>query len=287
MLPLHLRALYRACLYITITLATAAVVTSGPARAGQAVDLQLVIAADVSTSMDREEKTLQQQGFVLAFRDPELIRMMLAGPEGRISVTYFEWGGDRTPKLVVPWTVIDSPQAALAFAQRLERNFPSRLPRGTSIGMALDYSSYLLQSSGYDAGRNVVNLSGDGVNNNVPDVEETRARLLDMGTTINGMPIVYKSLLQGVLDGAEDDFPPEYLIDYYRNEVIGGPGAFVEPVTARQNYSAAILRKLIREIGANRLTIGSMDQDMGCAPHEAERCAGKLRVLTGFATDPT
>lgn len=254
--PFNLRALRQHLAQLRILAAVAAASLPSVAQAEPAVDVQLVIAADVSTSMDKEEKELQQQGFVEAFRNPELIRTILSGPAARISVTYIEWGGNRAPKVVVPWTVIDSPASALAFAQRLDANFPARMPRGTALGMILEYASYLLQSSGFEARRSVINVSGDGVNNTQPDLAGARAAALEAGATINGMPIVYKGLLEGVLDGAENDFPPEYLVDYFETEVIGGPGAFVEPVTSRQNYANAIMRKLVREIGGNNVSIG-------------------------------
>ncbi len=221
-----------------------------PAHAEVPVDVELVIAADASVSMDREEALLQQQGFVEAFRHPDILRAIETGPTGRIAVSYLEWGGDSRHRVVVPWTLIDGAESARRFADRLEASRPARFKRGTSISSALLRSHDLLQQSGYAGARRVVNISGDGVNNKGPDLAHVRARLLANGVTINGLPIVYKGLLDGVVAGSELQTNPTFLIDYFERDVIGGPYAFVEPVTAIETYADAIRRKLMREIAA-------------------------------------
>jgi len=219
-----------------------------PARAEMPVDVQLVVAADASISMDREEALLQQQGFVAAFRHPDILRAIDSGPTARIAVTYLEWGGDGRHRIVVPWMLIDGAETALRFAERLETSRPARFKRGTSISSALLRSHDLLQRSGFSGARRVVNISGDGVNNKGPDLAHVRARLLADGVTINGLPIVYKGVLDGVVAGSVIRADPAFLIDYFERDVIGGPYAFVEPVTAIENYADAIRRKLVREI---------------------------------------
>jgi hypothetical protein len=215
------------------------------------VDIALVIAADVSISMDREETQLQQRGFVEAFRHPDILRAIESGAVGRIAVAYLEWGGENRHRLVVPWMVVENAESALEFAERLERSRPGRFKRGTSISSALLRSYDLLQHRAFSGARRIINISGDGVNNKGPDLGSVRARLLAAGVTINGMPIVHKGLLDGVIAGAEEvPTAPEFLIDYFEQAVIGGPYAFVEPVTAVQSYTDATRRKLIREITA-------------------------------------
>ncbi len=212
------------------------------------VDVQLVIAADVSTSMDAEEKFLQAAGFAGAFRDPEIIKAITGGPAGRIAVTYFEWGGARRQRTVVPWMVIDGVTSAWEFAERIEHNKPSTLRRGTSIAAALDHAHLLIDDCNLSAGRIVVNLSGDGPDDRVLDLDRSRERLLDRGVTINAMAVIYKGLLDGVVEGGEETMTPADMLAYFEARVIGGAGAFVEPVWAISDYADAIRRKLLREI---------------------------------------
>lgn len=231
---------------------------AAPAMAGGSddrfVDVQLAIAADVSFSMDREEKLLQAAGFAAAFRDPEIIDAIKEGPAGRIAVAYFEWGGARTQRLVVPWMVIDGIESAWSFAEQIEQSRPGRLPRGTSIAGALGQAQELLDAGGIAAGRRVVNLSGDGPDDRTLDLGSVRQRLLDSGATINVMAVVYKGLLDGVVDGAEETMTPAGLLAYFQENVIGGGGAFVEPVWSISDYATAIKRKLLREIRSPSLS---------------------------------
>jgi hypothetical protein len=231
------------------------------ASASERVDMQLVLLADVSYSMDREERLLQQQGFARAFRHVKIVEAILGGPSRKIAVTYVEWGGDQQPRVIVPWTRIDSVAAAYEFSIAVERNIPSRLVRGTSISKALSFAEFLIDTSPFEARRNVINISGDGVNNNGPDLAPVRDRLVAHGIVINGMPIIYKGLMEGIVSVDEADMPRELLVDYYRNEVIGGPGAFIEPVTAKDNYALAIFKKLLREIEEATKTAGILGRE--------------------------
>lgn len=225
---------------------------AGPAaaRAETPVDLELVIAADVSVSMDREEKRLQQEGFVEAFRHPDILAAISSGTHGRIAVTYIEWGGDRQQRVVVPWTLIDGRESAHRFARRLEQSRPTKMVRGTSISSALMKSAELMLDNGFAGARYVINLSGDGTNNKGPELRDVRAALLASGITINGMPIIYEGLLEGAIEDPQFESPARMLVRYFEDEVIGGPDAFVEPVRHLGDYAAAIRRKLQREIEA-------------------------------------
>ncbi len=214
------------------------------------VDVELVIVADVSISMDREEKRLQQEGFVAAFRHPDISKAIGTGLHRRIAVTYVEWGGDGQQRVVVPWMLVSGADSALRFASRLERNRPAKMVRGTSISSALIKAAALMERNGFAGTRRVINLSGDGVNNKGPELPEVRAEVLSSGITINGMPIVYKGLMDGVIDDPESQPPASMLIGYFEEHVIGGPDAFIEPVKGLDDYYVAIRRKLKREIEA-------------------------------------
>jgi hypothetical protein len=204
-----------------------------------AVDLALVLAVDVSYSMGVDEQAVQRQGYVAAFRGPEVLAAVHAGPHGRIAVTYVEWGGIAVQ--VVPWTLIDGRAAADRFATVLAHQPVRRLPF-TAIARALAFSRGLLLGNRYRGTRRVVDISGDGPDNSGVPVVLARNRLVAEGIVIDGLPI----MLHGSRP-ADPTFPPD-LDAYYRNCVAGGPGAFIMKVTAPQDFAEAILRKLLREI---------------------------------------
>jgi len=224
-------------------LSTVFVVAAGlqlrPALAQTVVDLELVIAVDVSLSMDLDEQRLQRDGYIMAFRDPEVHKAITSGPNGRIAVTYMEWAGPPTQQVVMPWTVIDSAQAAGAFADRLEAAPISRA-RMTSISAALQFSGRLFDSSGAKGIRRVIDVSGDGPNNAGMPVVPVRDELIAKGIVINGLPIMLK-LAQGFFDLAELDL-------YYADCVIGGTGSFMIPIKQRNEFQTATRRKLLLEI---------------------------------------
>lgn len=204
------------------------------------VDLELVIAVDVSLSMDMDEQRLQRDGYVAAFRDAELHRAIASGPYGRVAVTYMEWAGPSWQSLIIPWTVIDSPEAARAFASRLETQAISR-ERLTSIGAALQFAKTLLAASGVAGIRRVVDISGDGPNNAGPAAPAGRDALVAAGVVVNGLPIMLKTASPSFFDLADLD-------RYYYACVIGGAGAFMVPVKEITELKAAIRRKLLLEI---------------------------------------
>ena len=218
------------------------------------VDLELVIALDVSTSMDREERFLQRDGFAAAFRDPEILRAVLSGPNRRIAVTFTEWAGESRQNVILEWSVVSDAASAAALADRLEVRIPGRLPMGTSIGDAMRHAASLFRDNGHTSQRRVIDISGDGINNSGPEPALIRDALVAQGITINGLPITYKPLLEGVVAPVGMPLPPHYLIDYFSRAVIGGAGSFVEPVPGIEEFGAAIRRKLLREIrGTNEV----------------------------------
>jgi hypothetical protein len=210
-----------------------------PALAQTEVDLALVLAVDVSYSMDDEEQQLQREGFIDAFRSSIVHEAITRGAIGRIGVTYMEWAGSTDQKVVVPWRVIDGKEAADAFAAELALQ-PTRRARFTSISGALDYSAGLLADSGLFAARQVIDVSGDGANNNGRNVSDARADVLAKGVTINGLPIMLKEP-SGYWDIKDLDL-------YYRDCVIGGPGAFMIPARDKAQFRDAIKTKIIREV---------------------------------------
>jgi hypothetical protein len=215
------------------------------AQAQTAVDLELVIAVDVSLSMDLEEQRLQREGYVAAFRDAEIHKAVTGGAHGRIAVVYMEWAGPQSQSVVIPWTIIDSPAAARAFADRLEATQISRA-RLTSISAALTFSRDLFASSGAKGVRRVIDVSGDGPNNSGFPVAPVRDEVVAAGIVINGLPIMLRLAVNSMFDIADLD-------QYYAGCVIGGPGAFMVPVKHVAELAAAIRRKLLLEISGVEL----------------------------------
>ena len=227
----------------TLSALTLLVGMSTAATGQTAVDLELVLAVDVSLSMDFDEQKLQRDGYAAAFRHPDVVAAIRAGGTGRIAVTYVEWAGVGQHRTVVPWTVIDGLQSAATFADRIEDE-PILPNRRTSISSALDFAAGLFASSGVQGVRRVVDVSGDGANNQGDLVEYARDRVVAQNITINGLPILLKSAnASGFFDSKDLDI-------YYEDCVIGGFGAFLVPVREASEFPAAIRRKLILEISS-------------------------------------
>jgi hypothetical protein len=203
------------------------------------VDLELVLAVDVSLSMDLDEQRLQRDGYITAFRDGEVQKAITSGPHGRIAVTYMEWAGPSVQNVVVPWTIIDGSAAAHALADKLEAQPISRA-RMTSISQGLVFAAQLFDSSGVKGIRRVIDVSGDGPNNAGPLVTLVRDQVVAQGIAINGLPILLKKPAS-FFDIADLDV-------YYRECVIGGAGAFMIPVRERFEFKTATRRKLLLEI---------------------------------------
>ncbi|WP_445502239.1 DUF1194 domain-containing protein [Microvirga sp. G4-2] len=209
-----------------------------PARAESEVDLALVIAVDISFSMDTDEQALQREGFAQAFRSPQVHDAIRSGMLGKIAVTYMEWAGSPDQKVIVPWTILDNPESLMAFADKISST-PLRRAQRTSISSAIDFGVKLLEGSDIQAARQVIDVSGDGPNNQGRGVVQARDEALAKGITINGLPIMLRK--PGYLDIPELDV-------YYKDCVIGGQGAFTVPVREREQFIEAIKTKILLEI---------------------------------------
>ncbi len=213
-----------------------------PAAAKAYVDLELVLAVDVSRSMDHEEQRLQREGYVAAFRDDQVHKAISSGPNGRIAVTYLEWAGQGVQSIVVPWRVIASREDAVAFAGELAGKPISRARR-TSISAALRKSAELFKASPFQGLRRVIDVSGDGVNNSGGPVAAARDETVAAGIVINGLAIVVSP---GAGFYSFFDIPDLDL--YFKDCVVGGPGSFVLSIRNKHEFATAIRQKLLLEI---------------------------------------
>ena len=223
----------------------AVVIAAGSVAANAQIDveLELVLAVDVSHSMDYQEQQLQRDGYVAAFRDPEVRRAIALGPRGRIAVTYLEWSGTGTQHVVMPWTLIDSAAAAEGFAVRLATQSIGR-GHTTSISGALAFSVRHFEQSPFRGARRVIDISGDGPNNRGRPLALARAEALAQGIVINGLPILNDRPQPWTLPT-----PIEFGLDrYYAEQVIGGPGSFTVVAEDFTAFREAVLTKLILEI---------------------------------------
>ena len=209
------------------------------------VDLELVLAVDVSSSVQEDEQFLQRQGYVTAFQSPRVIAAIRSGPLGRIAVAYVEWGDPRNQRLIVPWTIVDDRLSAMSLAYRLGQE-PITRSFGTSIAGAIRYSAALFEGNGFQSERRVIDLSGNGPNNLGAPVGPARDAVVAQGVTINGLPIMIHLTCCSGLSSIEG-------LDYYFEDcVTGGPGAFVIPIRRREEIAETIQRKLLQEIAGPR-----------------------------------
>ncbi len=231
------------CLVAWFAAATATPFAQGwrPAQTGpdNAVDLELVLAVDISLSMDMDELRVQRSGYANALRDPEVLKAILGGPRGRIAVTYFEWAGQSIQLPIATWELVDSEAAANALADKIERAPISR-HRYTSISGAMLFAERQFDRSPFRGVRRVLDISGDGPNNNGPPVTDVRDRLVDQGIVINGLPLVLKT--------GGSAFDLKDLDIYYADCVIGGPGSFSISVKSIEEFQPAIRRKILLEV---------------------------------------
>lgn len=205
------------------------------------VDVELVLAVDVSRSVDQEEQELQFRGYAAAFRDPKLVEGIAGGPVGQIAVTLFTWSDWHIQEHLVPWMRVNGPQAAERVAQAIDAA-PRRTWLYTSISGAMDYAAGLF-GRGYEGTRRVVDISGDGVNNSGRPLADARRDALEKGIVLNGLAVLDRTPQPWAAG-----LPP--LDDYYRNEVIGGPGSFLMVAEGFEAFEQAVKRKIIREIAA-------------------------------------
>jgi hypothetical protein len=203
------------------------------ASADGTVDLQLVLAVDASGSVSEARFELQKQGYAAAFRSPALLRAVGSGPARGIAVTVVQWTGPAMQVVVVPWTLVNDEASMQRFAAAVEAAPRQLFGGGTSISGAIDHAMTLFPRSAFTGGRRVIDVSGDGRNNRGRPAADARDEAVQAGVSINGLPIL----------ALEPD-----LGEFYRDNVIGGPGAFVIPAASFETFAEAILKKLVIEI---------------------------------------
>jgi hypothetical protein len=216
------------------------------ARAEEDVDLLLVLAVDVSRSIDQPKFLLQRDGYAAAVSNRSVLEAIKSGPHQKIALAFVEWSGYGAQKLVIDWTAIDGPETARRFGDQIveaPRSFADR----TSISGGIDFAAAQLAHTAFKAPRRVIDVSGDGTNNAGREVAVARDDTIAKGITINGLVILSDNQL---LFNAEHTNPPGGLEKYYRDNVIGGPGAFVLVAEDFNAFGKAIVKKLIAEIAS-------------------------------------
>src|SRR6202162_2826414 len=204
------------------------------------VDVELVIAVDVSYSMDLDELAVQREGYAQAIVSKDFLQAMKTGPNRKIAVTYFEWSASSDQKIIIPWRVIDGPESADAVAAEIMKT-PVRRGSRTSISGAITFAMPLFDENPYKGLRRVIDISGDGPNNNGAPVLGAREEALSKGIVINGLPIMVKEPSYSTMDIDNLDW-------YYEDCVIGGPGSFVVSIKDRDKFKEAIRTKLLLEV---------------------------------------
>ncbi len=223
------------------TAAMLALALAAPAAAQDVpVDVELVLAVDVSRSMTPRELEIQRRGYAEAIASAEVVGAIRNGPEGRVALTYMEWAGSGSQRVVVDWTLIGSSADARAFADNLTSRFDVNLSR-TSISGAIDAAASSFDGNGFAGWRHVIDVSGDGPNNHGRPVESARDAALARGIVINGLPLMTD-------EGMGRQWHLADLDRYYRDCVIGGPAAFVIPVTDWSEFALAVRQKLVLEL---------------------------------------
>jgi hypothetical protein len=219
-----------------------------PARAEEAVDMLLVLVSDVSRSVDDAEFAMQKEGYAAAFNDPRVVAAIRGGAIGAIAVSYVEFAGAFEVQTVLPWRVVRDAAGARALTTEIEaapRSFRGR----TSISAGIDHAMHLLRDSRsrFEAQRQVIDVAGDGTNNAGRDVQAARDDAVAAGVTINGLAIINEHPVSYTYAHVQ---PPGGLTEWYRQNVIGGPSAFVVEVREFSQFGEAMTRKLINEIAA-------------------------------------
>jgi len=223
-----------------VTAIFAACVSGTGASAQEAVDVELVLAVDVSLSMSYDELKIQRDGYAAALTHQQVIDAIREGVHGKIAVTYFEWAGDTSQHMIVPWTVIASRDDAEKVAAKISTN-PPNSARRTSISAGLRYAHDLFAETGFRGMKRVIDVSGDGPNNQGEWVNVVRDEIVAQGIIINGLPLLTNGGFASAYDVKDLDV-------YYENCVIGGPGSFVLPVNDWNQFPEAVRRKLVLEI---------------------------------------
>jgi len=229
---------------LAFVLTCAVVLFDPPARAAEPVDLLLVLASDVSRSVDSHKFQLQREGYAAAVSNPQVLDAIKVGRHGRIGVLFLEWSGFGNQKVVIDWTIIDGTKSAQTFGDRLlesPRSFADR----TSISGGIDAAVEQLSHAPFTAGRRTIDVSGDGTNNAGRDVGLARDEAIARGVTINGLVILSETPLPW---NPEHTNPAGGLAKYYRDNVTGGPGSFVMEAKNFDSFGEAIIKKLVAEI---------------------------------------
>ncbi|HXN66737.1 MAG TPA: DUF1194 domain-containing protein [Bradyrhizobium sp.] len=204
------------------------------------VDVELILAVDVSYSMDMDELAIQREGYAQAIMSKEFLQALKSLPNGKIAVTYFEWAASSDQKIIIPWRLIDGPETADAVAEEILKT-PIRRASRTSISGAIYFAMPLFDENPYKGARRVIDISGDGPNNNGAPVTGAREMALSKGIVINGLPIMVKEPSYSTMDIDNLDW-------YYEDCVIGGPGSFVVAIKDRGKFKEAIRAKLLLEV---------------------------------------
>jgi hypothetical protein len=208
--------------------------------AAQSVDVELILAVDVSYSMDMDELAIQREGYAQAIVSKEFLQALKSLPNGKIAITYFEWAASSDQKIIVPWRLIDGPESADAVADEILKT-PIRRASRTSISGAIYFAMPLFDEDPYRGLRRVIDISGDGPNNNGLPIIGARDEALSKGIVINGLPIMVKEPSYSTMDIDNLDW-------YYEDCVIGGPGSFVVSIKDREKFKEAIRAKLLLEV---------------------------------------
>jgi hypothetical protein len=214
------------------------------ASAAEPVDLLLVLAADVSRSVDHAKFKLQREGYAAAIANPQVLDAIGSGMHRRIAVCFVEWSGSSSQKLLIEWTIIGDAAAARQFGDRL-LEAPRAFADRTSISAGIEYAMAQFERAPFQAARRTIDVSGDGTNNSGRDVALVRDEVVAKGITINGLVILSERAIPW---NPEHTNPPGGLANYYRDNVMGGPGAFVMVAQDFNAFGQAIVKKLIAEI---------------------------------------
>lgn len=225
---------------------------AGAASAQGPCRLALVLAMDISSSVDPLEDALQRGGLAQALRAPDVVDAILSQPDRPVALAMFEWSGQVQQDIVLPWVMLADAATILATADRIATSRRSYAEFSTAIGHAVDYA-YDLFTTGPTCDARVIDLSGDGVNNDGPSAAMAYSRRDYSGITINALAIEVQETGtdHGLSEGAEDG-----LAAYFRAEVIRGPGAFVEKAEGFEDFARAMQRKLLREL---QIQIGQIE----------------------------
>src|SRR5216684_73491 len=228
---------------LVFVIATAVLVGSPIARAAEEVDLLLVLSSDVSRSVDARKFKLQRDGYAAAIVNPRVIQAIRSGALGKIAISFVEWSGIGQQKIVIDWTVIRDEATAKDFSAQIIEE-PRAFRDRTSISGGIDFAMAQLARAPFQSNRHTIDVSGDGTNNSGRDVADARDEALAKGVTINGLVI----LSEQPMSNAFHINPAGGLDAYYRNNVIGGPGAFVMVAENFSSFGQRILNKLSAEI---------------------------------------